>query len=293
MPLAWSRAGPLFVPNSSLRTSGFCVPHWCCWGNWPCQCCDGCHARERSVALYYLHIEKTGGSAIECATVELARRGILIPMGHTMHRHVLDCQVRCGAAPVMISVRNPVCATRERLRPSSDSIKVMHKASAHRVMLCPRACPPHCRSTLTTSPNTRCQELARLAESAPPSDSLSVSCDASTQYIHAGQGPSSSGSHARAFASIAHMDPSTGRRSFPVSPLSSFGAWIRYVVKHAPQFTQSARIERSCGRPCNHEYVVRTESLEMDLNRALRGAGGPYIVINTVGANGISQGKSC
>jgi hypothetical protein len=45
------------------------------------------------------------------------------------------------------------------------------------------------------------------------------------------------------------------------------------VVREAPQFTQSARIERSCGRPCVHDFVLRTESLEKDLNRALRGAG--------------------
>ena len=108
--LAWSRAGPLFVPNASLRTSGFCMAHWCCWADWPCQCCDGCREREQAVRLFFLHVEKTGGSAIECATVELARRGLLIAMGHTMHRHVKACQSRCGKAPVALSVRNPVRA---------------------------------------------------------------------------------------------------------------------------------------------------------------------------------------
>ena len=206
MAIQWSRTGRYFVANNTARTSGFCMAHWCCWEK-SCHCCDGCRERTHRVHLYFLHTEKTGGSAVECATVELARSGALIAMGHTQQQHVHYCQASCGRAPVAISVRNPYSYYESEFK-----------------------------------------------------------------YIQAGSGPSSSGSTARAYAGVARRDPRTGRMSFPISPLSSFEQWVRYVTNEAQQFTQSHRIERSCGRPCAYDFVLRTESLEKDLNHALRRA---------------------
>ena len=60
----------------------------------------------------YWHVEKTGGSAIECATQQWQVEGYWDNMGHTSNRRAGSaCQQRCDAAGVrvanVISVREP------------------------------------------------------------------------------------------------------------------------------------------------------------------------------------------
>ena len=63
--------------------------------------------------LLYLHVEKTGGSSIECATQghDLVDLGLFTNMGHTSERAVDQCRNLCtnrGAAPkTVISIREP------------------------------------------------------------------------------------------------------------------------------------------------------------------------------------------
>ena len=62
--------------------------------------------------ILYLHVEKTGGSSIECATgLTLVPRGTWSNMGHTDVASVARCAHQCtfsGVAPLrVISVRDP------------------------------------------------------------------------------------------------------------------------------------------------------------------------------------------
>ena len=84
----------------------FCTNHRC-----GASCCENCRQRNESVRLYYAHIEHTGGSSIECAAVEIAKRGLFLPMGHStgisIQSAMRACWEKCGRAPLAISVRDP------------------------------------------------------------------------------------------------------------------------------------------------------------------------------------------
>lgn len=58
--------------------------------------------------MLYIHVEKTGGTSIECATKSLSDRGLWLNLGHTDERAVSACHVQgCSAARVVVSVRDP------------------------------------------------------------------------------------------------------------------------------------------------------------------------------------------
>ena len=84
----------------------FCTDHRC-----GASCCENCFRRVESVRLYYAHVEHTGGSSIECAAVDVASRGLFLPMGHStgvsIRSALRDCRERCGRAPLAVSVRDP------------------------------------------------------------------------------------------------------------------------------------------------------------------------------------------
>ena len=68
-------------------------------------CCSSCmHRRPR---VLFAHIEKTGGSALECASQALVRQGLWVNMGHTHLRELEVCMAVCKPAAVVISVRDP------------------------------------------------------------------------------------------------------------------------------------------------------------------------------------------
>ena len=80
--------------------SAFCLPHSCGF-----RCCNGC--KTNAVRLYFSHVQKTGGSAVECAVESLVRHGVLISLGHSSILALKHCRDRCGHAPLAVSVRDP------------------------------------------------------------------------------------------------------------------------------------------------------------------------------------------
>lgn len=77
-----------------------CTPHSC-----GANCCSTCmHQRPR---VLFAHVDKTGGSALECASQSLARQGLWVNMGHTTQKELERCIAMCKPAAVLISVRNP------------------------------------------------------------------------------------------------------------------------------------------------------------------------------------------
>ena len=69
-------------------------------------CCEGCTGRSN---LYYAHVEKTGGSSLECAMKPFIATGRMISMGHSVEgpEGLARCRTQCGKAPLAISVRDP------------------------------------------------------------------------------------------------------------------------------------------------------------------------------------------
>ena len=60
--------------------------------------------------VFYLHTEKTGGTAIECAVQSLVAQQRWTNMGHTTLSHLHHCRRRCGPpsrSVTVISVRQP------------------------------------------------------------------------------------------------------------------------------------------------------------------------------------------
>lgn len=89
----------------------FCSDHWCGKRS---ECCpQTCAVVEGASAhIGFVHVEKTGGSSIECATgLTLVPRGTWSNMGHTDVASVARCAHQCtfsGVAPLrVISVRDP------------------------------------------------------------------------------------------------------------------------------------------------------------------------------------------
>ncbi len=85
-------------------------------------CCRQCRKRTRKDGsvephLLYLHVEKTGGSSIECATAQtLVPAGSWTNMGHTDQGSTAQCERRCtfdGVKPKrVVSVRDPYAYAR-------------------------------------------------------------------------------------------------------------------------------------------------------------------------------------
>ena len=95
------------------RDGPFCSPHHCNWN-----CCGKCKKSLRPDGktarphLLYLHIEKTGGSSLECATAQtLTPQGLWSNMGHTSERAVAACLKACTMDDVrpqiVLTVRDP------------------------------------------------------------------------------------------------------------------------------------------------------------------------------------------
>lgn len=78
----------------------FCAAHTC-----QDRCCTGCSAEKAKII--FIHVIKTGGSAVECAARSLAQQKIWINMGHTTREAVDACRAKCGKPAVAITVRNP------------------------------------------------------------------------------------------------------------------------------------------------------------------------------------------
>lgn len=97
-------------PGQPAAPSQFCTEHWCGRG-----CCARCEQRAQRPRVLFAHTEKTGGSAVECATVDLALQGAWLNMGHTTAGALRWCARKCAARPaptpqgipLAISVRDP------------------------------------------------------------------------------------------------------------------------------------------------------------------------------------------
>ena len=86
----------------------FCVGHYCNrTALAESGCCRVCPASSTPPRVMFAHIEKTGGSSIECATVEHERAGLWMNMGHTKVEYVKGCRKACGWSPLLIGLRNP------------------------------------------------------------------------------------------------------------------------------------------------------------------------------------------
>ena len=111
-------------PINTLTGSAFCAEHWFRTGLDACRRCTGAagptpsHFRNgtRRPHLLYLHIQKTGGSSIECATEghRMVDDLLWTNLGHMRNAwggHVDACRAECtfnGMAPkVVVSVRDP------------------------------------------------------------------------------------------------------------------------------------------------------------------------------------------
>ena len=91
----------------------FCKPHFCRKHCCPQTCGT---APGASHHIVFLHIEKTGGSSVECASQFWERRGFWTNMGHVQdHADVRDCTLRCQQPnrpnetklAIVVGVRNP------------------------------------------------------------------------------------------------------------------------------------------------------------------------------------------
>ena len=90
----------------SQGNGGFCTEHHCgrtCCPQ-PCRLAPGARAH-----VVFLHVEKTGGSSIECATQAWQGQGFWTNMGHTSLAAVTTCEARCGDVPTarVLTVREP------------------------------------------------------------------------------------------------------------------------------------------------------------------------------------------
>ena len=102
---------PLAAANFSLRYPAerpeFCAQHGC-KGTVPSCCPTPCAApAEGTPHLLYMHVEKTGGSSIECAWQQAAERGHVDLLGHADGRSHAVCAVasRPGGGPYVCADR--------------------------------------------------------------------------------------------------------------------------------------------------------------------------------------------
>lgn len=98
---------PQFCSNHACgheRNQDGISPHTCC--PLPCRALD-----DTTPHFLYIHVQKTGGSSIECAWQAAADAGKIDLLGHSSHDVHDECAARCEAAGVptrtLITVRNP------------------------------------------------------------------------------------------------------------------------------------------------------------------------------------------
>ena len=85
----------------------YCTGHWCAH-----RCCPLACSRilGASAHVLFAHVEKTGGSAIECATQQWQRKGWWTNMGHTTSKALSACAAKCDAGTPtvrVVTVRDP------------------------------------------------------------------------------------------------------------------------------------------------------------------------------------------
>jgi hypothetical protein len=91
-------------PAHAFYSNKFCADHYC--GH---RCCASCTRGSSSrPAVLFAHVEKTGGSAVECAVAPLARAGSWVNLGHTTRAQVDACVAACEPREaVVVGVRDP------------------------------------------------------------------------------------------------------------------------------------------------------------------------------------------
>ena len=178
-----------------------------------------------------MHIEKNGGSSIECASQHWHNKGWWTNMGHTSHNDVRGCVESCNVPTArVLVVRDPYTYWQAR--------STAPHARAH-------ACPARMelprlptRTALTRTPR-RDQSVFKYAwlEGAP-------------SYVSwwLGQNTNEHSTQDR-------------RRGH----LRSFGHFMRWVGgdgdKEMRHISQSARVHRACGTPCRYERLLHVENL--------------------------------
>lgn len=102
------------IGRRTTKHTPFCTEHWCKKDS----CCKRCSPANATRAdgsarphLMFLHTEKTGGSAVECAALPLVQLGLFSNLGHAIFSDVQLCAARCtfeGTVPqIVLSVREP------------------------------------------------------------------------------------------------------------------------------------------------------------------------------------------
>ena len=113
---ASSRTPPPYRLHINPVTGGplgepYCTGHWCAHRCCPLNCS---RISGASAHILFAHVEKTGGSAIECATQQWQSKGWWTNMGHTTSRAVSACAAKCNAdTPTVrvVTVRDPYWAS--------------------------------------------------------------------------------------------------------------------------------------------------------------------------------------
>ena len=205
------------TPSALRQQPQFCTQHWT---GQVARCQHDCADLERRMCpatyqkrprphLLYAHVEKTGGSSVECAAQGMVRDGLWTNLGHATIADVVTCRGLCshgGVRPqTVVSVREPYSYWR--------SLYAYAHFGRH--------------SALKTH-----KSFAGFME-----DARAVG-----ERLAAGDVPT---------VDVAHLnDPGV----------------------HLPNkvWFQSECIKRSCGRPCDADHYLRTESLDRDWRDLLR-----------------------
>ena len=87
--------------NRTYFSKEFCANHWC-----SATCCQTCDQSQRPIL--FVHVEKTGGSTIECTTQHLADTGFWVNLGHNQAKNVEACEAKCKPREKLIGVRHPL-----------------------------------------------------------------------------------------------------------------------------------------------------------------------------------------
>lgn len=99
---------PSYTFSFPLDAPQFCSDHSCAYTTGSC-CTAPCQtADSHTPHMIYMHVEKTGGSAVECAWQQAARQGYVDLLGHSPAFEYETCASRC-AVPTkkVITVREP------------------------------------------------------------------------------------------------------------------------------------------------------------------------------------------